>query len=505
MKATAVILAAALLAPSPAAPDAPAAARTAPKGAAPSGPACKPEASILSVKRPKGAEWFGLYLLNKKAGWLRTEVVREKRDGKEVLVSRQEMTIEAKVGPRSVRRGQVDEKVYEASPGGRLLSYRSERTGDGGDRTATLVCGAQNCKATLVAEDGTQTRDIKLPAETAEQADAARLAAARCGVVAGTQVELEQLRQKKMVDRYVERTVLGGAGVAVPVSVVEELEDGDRIAAKVFIADDGRTLEFRYGEALVAKAEPEEIARRTDVVDLFNLSRVTLPGPLPRGVPMSITYTLQGLPPTFLGKDGRQVAEAGGAGETVLTVTARRPAADDPSKDPQRLKPDPSGGEDLEATPEIDWDHPELRALAGRVAGDTRGRWATARKLSKEVNQRLEKVYGQSRDRASEVLHTGKGDCTEHALLFVALARAAGIPAREAYGLVYANYGDGGAGLYWHAWGEVKIGDEWIPVDPTFDQDVADATHITLGRGTKVDAVGLIGSLTVKKAEPRSL
>jgi transglutaminase-like putative cysteine protease len=99
------------------------------------------------------------------------------------------------------------------------------------------------------------------------------------------------------------------------------------------------------------------------------------------------------------------------------------------------------------------------------------------------------------------VLRSGKGDCTEHALLFVALARSAGIPARGVHGLVYANYGDGGPGLYWHAWAEVRVGDEWIAVDPTFDQDVADATHITLGRGAKVDAVGLIGSLTVTRAD----
>ncbi|HTP50808.1 MAG TPA: transglutaminase-like domain-containing protein [Anaeromyxobacteraceae bacterium] len=503
MSVPAFLLAAFLLAPPPAPAD-PSAARPAPKAAA-SGPVCRPDLSVLAVKRPPGVEWFGLYLVNRKAGWLRTEVGKQVRNGREVLVARQEMVVEAKVGPGSVRRGQVDEKVYEAAPRGRLLSYRSERTGDGGNRKATLECGPTTCALTLVAEDGTQKREVKLPGETAEQADAARLAAARCGSVAGTQFEIEQLREKKVLDRYLERAVLGGAGVAVPVSVVEELEDGDRITAKVFVADDGRTLEFRYGDALVAKAEPEETARRTDVVDLFNLSRVALPGPLPRGVPMSITYTFQGLPASFHGKDERQVVAPGGAGETLLTVTARRPAADDPAKDVPRLRPDPSGGEDLEATPEVDWDHPDLRALADRVAGKTQGRWAAARKLSREVNRRLEKVYGQSRDRASEVLRTGKGDCTEHALLFVALARAAGIPAREVYGLVYANYGEGGAGLYWHAWAEVNVGDEWIPVDPTFGQDVADATHVTLGRGAKVDAVGLIGSLRVSKAEPRAL
>jgi transglutaminase-like putative cysteine protease len=68
-------------------------------------------------------------------------------------------------------------------------------------------------------------------------------------------------------------------------------------------------------------------------------------------------------------------------------------------------------------------------------------------------------------------------------------------------GLVYANYGQGGPGLYWHAWAEVKVGNDWIAVDPTFGQDVADATHVTLGRGSSQDAIALVGSLRVTRAE----
>jgi hypothetical protein len=48
---------------------------------------------------------------------------------------------------------------------------------------------------------------------------------------------------------------------------------------------------------------------------------------------------------------------------------------------------------------------------------------------------------------------------------------------------------------------EVRSAGEWIPVDPTFGQPVADATHIALGRGAQVDAVGLLGALKVKSVE----
>lgn len=485
----------------------PATAAAAPKGSPPAAPACRPRTTVLELRRPAGPEWFGLYLMGKKVGWLRSEVVAETRGARKVLVARQEMLVEAKVGPRQVRRTQRDEKVYEARPGGHLLTFDSVRNGDGGDRQVHLSCSAQGCRTTLSAEDGKRTLDIARPAETAEQADAARLAAARCETVTGVQIQAEDLRERKMRDRFAGRTTVGAAGVSVPVAVVEESEEGDRLPGKVLVADDGRIVEFRFGDALVARTEPEEVARRTDQVDLFNVSRVALPGPLPRSVPAEITFVVRGLPPAFQAPDARQRYAAAPDGATAVTVTARRPAADDPARDVPRLRPAPKGPEELQATPEVDWDQPALRALAEKIAAEARGgpsgTWATARRVVHAVHGRLEKTYGQSRDRASEVLRFGKGDCTEHALLFVALARALGIPTRGVHGLVYAMYGDGGPGLYWHAWAEVRVGDEWIAVDPTFDQEVADATHIALGRGTKVDAVGLIGSLQVTKTEAK--
>jgi transglutaminase-like putative cysteine protease len=272
------------------------------------------------------------------------------------------------------------------------------------------------------------------------------------------------------------------------------------VVSEVAVADDGRVVQIRFGNSLTARAEPEEVAKRLDRVDLFSLSRVPLEGPLSRTVPQRIVFRLKGVPAGFSEQDARQSFAPGPAGETVVTVTARLPAAADPGRDPPRGQ----GGDPalLEATPEIDSDNPELRRLAAEVVGREKGVYASSARLVAWVHDRLAKVYGQSRDKASEVLSAGKGDCTEHALLLVAMARAAAIPARGVHGLVYAAYGDGVHALYWHAWAEVRAGDEWIAVDPTFGQPVADATHIALGRGVRVDAVGLLGGLVVVSAEP---
>ncbi len=467
-----------------------------------------PAPTVLTLQRPAGKEWFGLYLVGKKAGYTWSQVRREVRDGHPVLVTRQETELTVDVGGKTVKRAQSDEKVFEAAPRGRLLSFRSRRSGDGGERTVDGRCDAKGCTLTLVADGGTETRRIPAPGENAEQADAARLAAARRGLVRGPQLDLEQLRVRQVEDRFRERRTVGAGGVEVRVAVVEEREVGDRTSTELSIAPDGRILELRLGGSVVARAEPEAVARRLDQVDLFSLTRVPLPGPLPRDVPLAIVYRLRGLPAGFRLDDARQRTEPAGPGETLLTVTARTPAAADPARDAPRTPRGARAGDPLlapgsSAVGEIDSDAPAIRRLAAEGVGDARGSYAAALRLNRLVFERLRKVFGASRDKASEVLAAGEGDCTEHSLLLTALARAAGIPARPVYGLVYTRYGAGGDGLYWHAWVEVRSGEEWIALDPTFGEPVADATHVALGRASQVDAMALLGSLKVISADPR--
>jgi transglutaminase-like putative cysteine protease len=459
---------------------------------------------VVSVKRPDGPEWFGLYLVGKKAGFTRTELRREIRDGKDVLVGRMETLIRATVGGREVERKQEEERIWEARPGGRLLSFRAAWSGDGGNRTVTGSCERTTCRAVLAAGASREERTIENVRETAELADAARLAAARRGAVSGGQLDLEKLRVREVRDEFLRRDTIAGAGVAEEISVVSESEAGDRIAAEYRVADDGRVVEIRLGDAVVARPEPEEIARRLDKIDLFALARVALPRPLPRDVPKTIVYRLAGLPPAFQKGDARQRFERGPGGTTVLAVSARRPAAADPGKDTPLVRARAgAAAEDLAATPQVNWEAPGIAPLARQVVGDAKGAYEAARRLSAHVHDRLEKAYGASHDRASEVLEAGKGDCTEHTVLLVALARALGIPARSVHGLVYAQYADGQPALYWHAWPEIRSAGEWIPLDPTFGQPVADATHVALGSGTQVDTVGLLGTLKVLGVEVR--
>jgi transglutaminase-like putative cysteine protease len=105
-----------------------------------------------------------------------------------------------------------------------------------------------------------------------------------------------------------------------------------------------------------------------------------------------------------------------------------------------------------------------------------------AERLTRYVNGLLDKKPTISLPSAREVLRTRVGDCNEHTALFVAMARSIGLPSRIAVGLVFMR-----GAFYYHAWPEVYVresgGGLWLPVDPTFNQFPADATHVRLARG----------------------
>ncbi|MGD0897725.1 MAG: transglutaminase-like domain-containing protein, partial [Thermoguttaceae bacterium] len=79
---------------------------------------------------------------------------------------------------------------------------------------------------------------------------------------------------------------------------------------------------------------------------------------------------------------------------------------------------------------------------------------------------------------AADVAARREGDCKAHALYLAALARARGIPARVAVGLVYLAPKQA---MAYHMWTEVYIDNRWIPIDGTLAKGGIGAGHLTLG------------------------
>ena len=103
-------------------------------------------------------------------------------------------------------------------------------------------------------------------------------------------------------------------------------------------------------------------------------------------------------------------------------------------------------------------------------------------RLVKHVHHTL--LYAENRPAGSvtNALDSGRGECTDFADLFTTLARAANLPARNVYGLVYRDSSQ--PGFVFHAWNEVYTAGGWRAVDPTWDQTIIDATHLPLDERT---------------------
>jgi hypothetical protein len=180
-------------------------------------------------------------------------------------------------------------------------------------------------------------------------------------------------------------------------------------------------------------------------------------------------------------------------------------APEERANPPEELRPF------LAATTFLPAAHPEILARAEAVAGEARTRLEITRRLVDWVHGYLRKRPVVGVPNGLEVLRAGEGDCNEHTALFVTMARALGLPARTASGIVYAEYSDGSneyPGFYYHAWPEVHLGGDlgWVAVDPTFGQLPADATHVKLVEGEldrQVEIMGFIGRLRVHLVEAR--
>jgi transglutaminase-like putative cysteine protease len=275
------------------------------------------------------------------------------------------------------------------------------------------------------------------------------------------------------------REVVRAAGRPVPAFVVESRYAG--ITTRSWITDVGEVVREESPMGLLTVRETPEQAQALAVPgaiqsDLLQASAVSPSRPLRIDDPTTVTRLRLRLSPL----DGFDRAQIDGDGQSLRDDVIE-------VRDPRDLPAGPTpGGLDryLRAEPFLEKDDPAIQAEARKaIAGATDAR-LRAERLVRYVHALLEKRPTVSLPSAREVLRTRVGDCNEHTALYVAMARAASLPARIATGLVQLR-----GAFYYHAWPEVFVAEpagdrgRWLPVDPTLDQFPADATHVRLARG----------------------
>ncbi len=463
------------------------------------GAASEPNAPIsdaLKAARPKGGEHFGLYLLDKKVGYAFNDLsfAPGTRD-KARAVS--EFYFRANVGERVSERRHSEERLYEAKPEGRLLRFTIEDKGDGGDQTLIGEAKPDGVRV-LRKRPGKPVETLSLPPakETIEDADQPRVAVLRNRSVEGIILDGQDLENYKMTTTLSAPERRPVHGVEVLLHKVVSISDKEKVPTEILLAENGEMVQLSISGALKMVSEPPSIAKRLDKVEVFGLTRIVLPKPMPdsaHSVPGKVSMLIAGLPERFWRAGERQKFKKGADGEVEVTIFAAAPKYEQPVTLPVS---DPSGGEYLKSSLAIESASPEIQRQAKKILGSETDAYQATKKIVAWVNSHMKKEYGASADRATDVLHQMRGDCTEHSLLSVALLRAAGIPARRIDGVVYMNNGDNGPALYWHEWVEAFVG-AWTQLDPTFGETVAHATHLALGEESGAEITPLIGQLKV--------
>lgn len=123
--------------------------------------------------------------------------------------------------------------------------------------------------------------------------------------------------------------------------------------------------------------------------------------------------------------------------------------------------------EQTSATSRLQLEKEVIQRTASEIVGEEKNPYWIARKIFDWVNEKLEYERIGGWDVPTTLIKRGTGSCSEYAFLYMALCRAAGLPARYE-GSVVVRGDDASIDDVYHRWCEVYLpGIGWMPVDPS--------------------------------------
>jgi hypothetical protein len=255
-----------------------------------------------------------------------------------------------------------------------------------------------------------------------------------------------------------------------------------------WLDDEGKVVKEESPAGFVFIAEPEFKAKDLKVKGKEILSSVSIPvsgGSLDLSSRTSIRYKLTLPEETYFDLDkDRQTLE----GEILTLKLESLPGPNAAACD--------GFPEELASTPYIQTRNKRVTDLAQAETGEETNDLSRVKVLTEWVFENIEKRPVLGIPDALTTLNTKMGDCNEHAALFAALARNAGVPTRVASGVTFFE-----GAFYYHAWNEVCLDNNWYSVDTTKNQFPADLSHIKFVEGEtdkQVRIAALLGKLKIE-------
>ncbi|MBM4030330.1 MAG: transglutaminase domain-containing protein [Planctomycetes bacterium] len=463
--------------------------------------AADPALDAVVQKHLGERHWYGVYVSGTKSGYALIECQPGKVGDKEAVV------VDLKMRLKIVALGQKqDMRVFQKRTylrSGELHEVTCRMFTETTESEATAIVKGDKTLVTMqMAGLASPPKELPKPKESlGDWLAAERLSAPDTKL--GEKITLwtlEPLMLKEFQGEIIlnERKEIVFNGVPTKVAVMSHACKELGMDGTVVVDERGVVLEQTVGQMFVLRLESEKQAKDVQYsADLVRVGCVKLdPPPKNAAALRKARLQMTGIEdPALLLNDARQRWTKQADGSQVVEVSVEAVPAQKLAKLPvDKAK----FADDLAPTVFVQSEDPGIRALAAQIVGAERDAYAAAKKLNAWVFTNIRKVGTAALSNAAEVLKTREGDCTEHTVLFVALARAAGIPAREVAGVTAIERGEG---LYYHAWPEVWVG-EWLAMDPTLGQDLADATHIKFAQGGADQVYRIMAIFGRLKAKP---
>ncbi len=438
--------------------------------------------------------WYGIYMKDSKIGYMREEFARVGEGADAMWYLDQTATLKIESMGKKLAMEMAERQEFDAAPpyafrGG--WSRMKEDSGGGQDIEITRDASGLSAKVTA----GGESRTLPVPAIDCTLAD--QLASElwiRTNPAPGDHARVRTFKMNDLKADADTLTVISRKeslveGVRTRFFEVRQVGDSDGQEEVARCDAQGRLISIVLGDLIEGRLEPEEVAKRIEASsDLFVFGMAAIDKPI--GDPTKVRRLVMHVDGEGAGKlvdgPGQSLARDAKLGEVTLTLGAD--AGIDEKATAEETKAS------LEETVRCPSSLPQVKALAAQAVADAKTPREKVARLLHFVSEYVTDELHPQASSVPEIIASKRGDCSEHALLFAALARSAGIPAREVSGLVYM--GDDVKAFGGHAWDEVVLDGRWVPVDPTWDETEINATHITLDRkGKSQGSIATLGRL----------
>ncbi|NBR05263.1 MAG: transglutaminase domain-containing protein [Planctomycetes bacterium] len=450
------------------------------------------------IKDHLGKSSYGNYMGGKKVGWDTDEIKLSKLNGVDVVSQISESYFKALFGGNKTEVSDRTEVLYSLDGKGDILFIKSVHIENGAKKTRelsfkkggfTLVTTTQNRVDEKVVSKPKETLSMQMDLASWLKSKRAKGDVFNCF---STSVEEDDFN---VPTRYIYKSKKNIQAQGGELSVHEVDQETHGALFYSLLENNGRLHYGRMGKIIEYRLESNDFAKKLDdnLVDLIQISAVTLDKKL--GDPVKI----KSLKLSFKSEDDfdvpqshRQIIVKGKDNSLVMEIKrdfllkTGQPLV--PAEQKRLLTPSTSSPSD----------NPKVVALATRIIGDASTDFEKASRIVKWIFTNLEKTMAKNSDNALDVLDKKAGDCTEHTLLFVTLAKAVGIPSREVGGIAYMA-GEKIPKMAWHAWAEFHDGKQWLTADPTWNQTLVDGTHIKFSEGsTDLKWLNILGGLNLQ-------